>query len=687
MMKKASCPASNGGRLIFNEDTYKTALNAHYRQLLKLSQATVGQPSSREMVMLNKISSLEKKIADDQALQAHQWDPLRDRINLDTSTSRDADIQIGIYGIQVSMQSIATIDSAFDTALNSALQEVTQLETKLETHASHGAPKLGKSRIRRGLLEESHASDKIGTVARYTFSHAIACQKPTHSSTVQYSESKQTSHMKRLINGSHISSEASARKISTSMFSHVPVYFSDNYRASVGSSKFKTNKVEVSKMTAEEEEHKAIERLISSETLEKDFEIFVLRADRYGALPAEMFCSTRNPGRLYENLIYASATLLQLWWKILWPHRKALKESAALLLQKIWRGRQCRIKFQKVLLNEEKVKAHMKKLIFRSQACAFFTWQLHVEQNKKIKYFMGQIMVGMKKNVFEKWSKACRFLCQERKHKLQRTIKNKLDKVKLRIFYAWNEYARKMIKMKEKLARHMSRIEHTCFFAWANSVRDTVVHKQQLKCAVTIQRVFRGFCGRNMWLSRHATFTNACTSIQKLRRGHLARRKAKLLLSYKRKRHRSVARNMRRSQLRLKQSLLLAKERERLNIENRVMDKAGRAAKSKFIKTIRSKFGVLLYGQRRQEILVDKNAVKKRVLCLRRESFAGKISIKIDHSDESSLIELAIKQIISERIQFARKKAKKSFRQVHPKINVTKVADFEEYVDKISTSK
>ena len=137
-------------------------------------------------------------------------------------------------------------------------------------------------------------------------------------------------------------------------------------------------------MSAEEEEQKAIERLIVAESRERDYEIFIVLADRFGALPPELFCTSRQPGRLYENLIYASATLLQLWWKIIWPHRKVIKEVAARLLQKIWRGRQSRLVYRAMLYNEEKVKLCLRRLFFKLQIRVLVNWQSYARQCGKV---------------------------------------------------------------------------------------------------------------------------------------------------------------------------------------------------------------------------------------------------------------------------------------------------------------
>ena len=66
--------------------------------------------------------------------------------------------------------------------------------------------------------------------------------------------------------GSHIPSKHQAvTKIPTTIASSFPVYFSDNLNASTGGGQ----KIELTGMNAEEEEQKAIERLIVAESRER----------------------------------------------------------------------------------------------------------------------------------------------------------------------------------------------------------------------------------------------------------------------------------------------------------------------------------------------------------------------------------------------------------------------------------
>ena len=432
-------------------------------------------------------------------------------------------------------------------------------------------------------------------------------------------------------------------------------------------------------MKAEEEEQKAIGRLISSEIRERDYELFVILADRYGALPPELFCTSRNPGRLYENLIYASAALLQLWWKILWPHRKSVKEEAALLIQRVWRGCISRKTFKTIVQNEEKVKECVKRIFFKLQLSILMNWRSYANQSRKVKCFMRQMMQGMERKVFKTWKKESCHLRAARDQKVRVAVAKYLHKVLHNIFTRWSDYTRKMRKMKEMLSRHMAAIEHTCFNDWASYVKKIALNRLRLKGAIIIQKVFRGFLGRQIWESRHTSSTDACVSIQRIIRGHLARRKTNLKLRHQQKKLRKAARRIRRDYLRQKQAILVKQEGSRINRENIAMDNAGRTARDKFIKNVRSNFGMFLRGRRRRDVIADKNAVEARFLSLRDDYFAGKITLSSTENIKGSLVELAIKQVVAERVECARSSARCAFRKLHPKVTVSSTADFGEY--------
>merc|ERR1712023_36830 len=216
--------------------------------------------------MLDKIGDLEECLAQERQLQTENWNPLREKLQRKTSSARDTDIQIGIYGIEMAMQSIATIDSAFDTALNSASEELVEVERELKHRVPPGAPMFGKGRKTVQSSATVHSSLKNSRLESVDLRNNVSSARHVSNQCFPQSgiESREVSRMKRLFGGSHVSSEGAVNKIPCALSSGVPVYFSDN-RTTNMKEKTAIRNVEADQMKAEEEEQKAIGRLISSE--------------------------------------------------------------------------------------------------------------------------------------------------------------------------------------------------------------------------------------------------------------------------------------------------------------------------------------------------------------------------------------------------------------------------------------
>ena len=87
----------------------------------------MGQPSRREIAMLDKIGDLEDKLSSGKTATTENWNPC-----VRSFRGRLPPLVIQIFKLgymyRNGTQSIATIDSAFDTALNSALKNLLKLK-------------------------------------------------------------------------------------------------------------------------------------------------------------------------------------------------------------------------------------------------------------------------------------------------------------------------------------------------------------------------------------------------------------------------------------------------------------------------------------------------------------------------------------------------------------------------------
>ena len=301
------------GRELFNEDDYRSALNRHYGKLLKMSQKFVGKPNERELVMLRKIRKLESELELERQLTAPEWDPIRARIdNSVASRDRDKDIQVNIYGLETSMQSVAVMDSAFAAVMKSAVADVEDVERTFETKVSIGAPNFKRNRLKRQRQKElskamkrnaNRESVQMNGTSTSPLSPTLAASSgmlrgSKSSALLPLRQGTRLHQVQRITGGSHVPHLHTQQKPVTKNGTWgFPIYFApgdygpeaQQKRERAARAEALQQKSESLRMQEVEEEQKAVMRIIESEEREADYETFVILADRFGALDGELF--------------------------------------------------------------------------------------------------------------------------------------------------------------------------------------------------------------------------------------------------------------------------------------------------------------------------------------------------------------------------------------------------------------
>jgi len=687
------------GRQVFKEDEFRDALNRHYGKLLKLSQKTVGCPSDRETVMLGKIRKLERQLDEERELKSEEWDPIRSRMTNKKMANRDRDIQVNIYGLETSIQSIATMDSAFDATLRSVTGELDDLDQEFRTQTMPGAPSFRESRsVRRSRrkreIEEAARNERYSTAATLKGTAGLPGTKSTRTQKkpsirnsknnslpqIKFAEThkeRKRAHAHRMTTGSQVISSGMTTQLPAAEVWGFPIYFgSDADRKNAMKKKSKKQhenpqNVELARMNEEEQEQVALGRLVDAEERELDFEKFVILADRFGALGGEMFCTSRRPGRLYEHLVYASAVLLQIWWKICWPHRKKVKDAAARLVQRVWRGHHGRQTYKWKRLNEDKVQLCVRRIFQRLQIAVVQQWHGIASQQTRIKRLMKRIMQGMEKHVLEMWRDGAVALREEREEKLKSAMHRFINRAKFQVLYAWRDYAQKMNRVKSMLAHQFAALEHKVFVEWAEYVHDVVLDRVRLASAVTIQRVARGMLGRCRAKHRFEVYTMSCFHIQRIVRGHLGRRRHKMLRREKDRDVRRQARQLRREKLRGEVERKQKEEAERLVKEDRVASKAAEKVDSAFMKAL----STTSFSLKKNPSSIAKGEVKARMKEL------GKSS----ENAGSRLRQKAIEELRKEKRESAEQVARENFRRKHPCVYTDPGTEGERFWDELES--
>jgi len=670
------------GREIFDKSSYTSALTHHYGKLLHMSSHLVGAPSERETVMLEKIRKLETELEDERQLASNDWDPIRARIDASRSASqRDRDIQINIYGLETSMQSVATMDSAFSAMMKAAVSEVEDVERTFRNRVSIGAPNFKKNRRKAG--RKSGESGGRRSSSGSSGSSGSSSSSSSSSNSIGETSNKRRGkgsplpskndmaqrQMKRLTGGTQLPhvhlKQTSATNNQTWGF---PVFYTPGDYGPEGEQKreraLRAERLrthgEKLRMQEEEEEQRAISRLIESEEREADYEKFVILADRFGPLDGELFCMSRRPGRLYEHLTYASGTLLQIWWKIMWPHRRLVKSEAALFIQRIYRGMRGRERYSILRRYEDNVGVMLRRIMNRALHLTWEKWREYTDQRTGAKKLIRRIMFRKAAYTFEKWQAVIAETIKERNEKLRLAMARMLNRKMYKIFRVWEEVYLSIKRVKAMMRRHMMGLCHRMFEDWKHNAFFQKENRIENEAASFLQRIWRGHRGYLDFKGRYVITTRACVTIGRIIRGHLARRRVDAMKRAKQRKMRREARTLRREARRAELEDRWVREKKRLIEEAKVMHEAEVIAIRVFNKTTRRTRAV------RKEMKARTNLIKRHYA----EETGGKMSHKA--ANQAALLELE-----REAVQYQRNIAQTAFRASNPVI----IQHGEEFVD------
>ena len=637
------------GRRVFEEEAYSDALTHHYGKLLHMSRHLVGAPSERETVMLEKIRKLETELEDERQLASSDWDPIRARVEGSRSASqRDRDIQINIYGLETSMQSVATMDSAFAAMMKTAASEVEDVERTFRNRVSIGAPNFKKNRRQAGKSIGKGGKGGKGNNRSSPNKKQRQQQQQHSSSTGNLHNSSNNNNnggmagrqMKRLTGGTQLPhvhlKQTPATKNQTWGF---PVFYTpgdygpeaeQKRERAIRAESLRTNGEKL-RMQEEEEEQRAISRLIESEEREADYEKFVILADRFGPLDGELFCMSRRPGRLYEHLTYASGTLLQIWWKIMYPHRREVKVAAVRLLQRVYRGKLGRERYAMLRHYEDNVGVMLRRIMNRALFSVFSKWHEYTEQRAAAKRLIRKIMNRLTSFTFDLWHQTSNEQITERNEKLRLAMARMLNRKMYRIFKIWEEDVNAIKKVKNMMRRHMMGTLHRMFEDWKNASVYEKQNRIEHEAASFLQRIWRGHRGYVDFQRRYVVTTAACFHIGRIVRGHLARRSVDAMKRTKQRRIRREARTLRREARRAELEARWVREKERLADEAKVLHDAEMNAVREFNKKTRRTKVVRAELKKRTKLIMRHYAEETGGKMVSRESSGSR---RVKKSDE-----------------------------------------------------
>lgn len=317
-----------------------------------------------------------------------------------------------------------------------------------------------------------------------------------------------------------------------SKFWGFPVYFAadeDKEKRTKRLEKLKCKR-SVEEMRVEEERTKRI----ALHKKQVDYQLFLLCVSRWGALDGTLYCSSEFPGKAYEEFADKTARKLQKWWADMFVFRALRKAEAASFMQRIYRGHAGRKDHARVT----KAKTHLARLRYRFAHKCLRTWVLYTRRSKKIKRMMKRALGSKQRNAFQDWANILREKKRLRKEKIEkfgRKLKNrhvlaaykawhqrtmqakKIAKALKRLehrqligpYNSWALHTARMVGVKRMLRQRLSSMKRFVFESWRDytveqiEIRERfgILYAEQEDAVSLLQRVFRGFLGRN-WVKK-----------------------------------------------------------------------------------------------------------------------------------------------------------------------------------------
>jgi hypothetical protein len=316
---------------------------------------------------------------------------------------------------------------------------------------------------------------------------------------------------------------------------------------------------ELERMREEEGRQREVDvtRLVKNK--EVDFVRFKTVAKVCGPLRPELFFSTPWPGRTYEQLVYLSVSRVQLWWLVVWPVRRAVKERASVLIQKTFRASQGRweVHLKKTILFS------LNRLKRNAETRTFNSWK---ETWRTVKIARRMMRRAMNMTLTVRWN-AWHSMYVKRKagrqEKMKRVLVKMINAKKWRILAAWYDYVQRLWKIKLMMWRAMAGMKDFCFDVWRCNVRDIVQDRAETNAAVKIQKSFRGMLGKERFESHHYFRTKLAMACQRIVRGYLGRVHVRYKILADELEARKIQRKAQWSQKQADQQAIKKKERAR----------------------------------------------------------------------------------------------------------------------------
>jgi hypothetical protein len=270
-------------------------------------------------------------------------------------------------------------------------------------------------------------------------------------------------------------------------------------------------------MVREEAAQRQVQRGMDAQERKADYGIYVMLASLYGPLPPAVYEATPRPGEGFRAHCAAAVRTLEIFWRLYRSWRAQKKMHAARHFQRWWRGIVSRGRMNGV---------HVLRDRLRQQHLArnFGAWRALAAKMSRSRNFLRRLLLECEQRALDTWHAAAAAQVRSRERIYELLCARYRLNTMSRHFGGWCKAVRDQLRIKAFIKRSIVDNEHHVFDLWAANVKERRRIRLCKVASVHAQRMIRGHFDRQLVTCKRHAFTVASNTIERVFRGHLARR-------------------------------------------------------------------------------------------------------------------------------------------------------------------
>ena len=237
-------------------------------------------------------------------------------------------------------------------------------------------------------------------------------------------------------------------------------------------------------MSFEDELSRLSNRYNAVQSRKRDYEIYYILANRYGAMSSVEFAALTSPGHVYLDRVQKAARRFQRRWRRYWRSTSDHRYKWVCKIQTTWRRYRTERKFRPLIRTRLRKKSRLKLI-----SCVH-KWREYQQMCRQMKDLLKWWLDYRRCEtmVFLRWRNIVLSNNGNRQRKVAPFIMKRYVKICKRVFGAWRSYVAQMNTIANtKLI--LSRYPH--FYTWKANVHRSILYRKQNRAANTVIRFMR----------------------------------------------------------------------------------------------------------------------------------------------------------------------------------------------------